>query len=373
MKVLIAPDSFKESMSAKEVCDTIEKAILYIDNSVEIIKVPMADGGEGTVDTLCSSLNGKIIYKNVEDPLQRIIKAKYAIANKTAIIEMASASGLELLSKNEKNPYYTSTYGTGELILDAIKNGAKDIIIGIGGSATNDAGVGMLMALGAKILDKNGNNIKKGAKYLKNIASIDISNVPKINITVACDVDNILTGPSGASYVFAKQKGATDEMIKILDNNLKHFANIVRNDIGKEIEYINGSGAAGGLGAALLLIGAKLQKGIDIVINTTKLEEKIKNCDLVITGEGCIDSQTKFGKTPYGISKIAKKYNKPIIAFAGKINDYDNVLNDCNFSAMFCITNELCDLETALKNGENNLYNTVKNVFKIIKISKLLK
>ncbi|WP_067140459.1 glycerate kinase [Oceanivirga salmonicida] len=368
MKILIAPDSFKESMSAKEVCDIIEKAILDIDCKAEIIKVPMADGGEGTVDSLCDSLNGKMIYLNVKNPLGEIIKAKYAIAKDTAIIEMASASGLELIPKDKRNPYYTTTYGTGELILDAIKNGAKNIIIGIGGSATNDAGVGMLMALGAKILDKNGNPIKQGGKYLSDIVSIDISNVPKVNITVACDVDNILTGPKGSSHVFGKQKGASPEMIEVLDKNLKHFAHIVRTNLNKEIEFTNGSGAAGGLGAALLLIGAKLQKGIDIVVDINKLEEKMKTVDLVITGEGKMDSQTRFGKTPYGVAKLAKKLNKPVISFSGGLAADSEILTEYGFDAMFSILNNVTDLETALKNGKENLYNTTKNVFRLLNL-----
>ncbi|VWL84909.1 glycerate kinase [Oceanivirga miroungae] len=369
-KILIAPDSFKDSMSAKTVCDTIEKAILEVDSKYIIEKVAMADGGEGTIESLKQNLNGKIVKLNVKGPLLENVEAEYILdeKSKTAFIEMASASGLELVPIDKRNPYYTSSYGTGELILHAVNKGAKNIIIAIGGSATVDAGVGMLMALGAKILDKDKKSIKLGGKYLSDIESIDISAIPDINITVARDVENTLTGINGASYVFGPQKGAKPEMLEMLDNNLKHFAKIVRKQHKKEVENIKGAGAAGGLGAALLLIGAKLEKGIDIVMKLNKLEEKIIKSDLIITGEGKLDSQTILGKTCYGVAKLSKKHNKPVIAFSGILSEDSEILSNYGIDAMFSIVNSVESLENALNNADKNLYKTVKNVFRLIGI-----
>ena len=307
MKIVIAPDSFKECISAKEACIAIQKGFEKIFKEDEYILVPMADGGEGTTESLVDATGGKIYFCDTTNPCGEKIVSKFGILGdgKTAIIEMAQASGLELISKEKRNPMVTTTYGTGELIKSALDKNIETILIGIGGSATNDGGAGMIQALGGKLLDKDGKEIGFGGGELSKLHKIDLSNLDerlkKVKIIVACDVDNPLTGERGASYIFGKQKGGTPEMLKILDNNLKHFAKTIRKDLGVDIENISGSGAAGGLGGGLMgFLSAELKKGIDIVIEYSKLEEKIQGADLVITGEGSIDSQTRFGKTPYG-------------------------------------------------------------------------
>lgn len=285
---------------------------------------------------------------------------------------MAQASGLELISKEKRNPMVTTTYGTGELIKSALDKNIETILIGIGGSATNDGGAGMIQALGGKLLDKDGKEIGFGGGELSKLHKIDLSNLDerlkKVKIIVACDVDNPLTGERGASYIFGKQKGGTPEMLKILDNNLKNFAKTIRKDLGVDIENISGSGAAGGLGGGLMgFLSAELKKGIDIVIEYSKLEEKIQGADLVITGEGSIDSQTRFGKTPYGVVKVAKKYNIPVIALAGNVGKDVNILYDYGFNAIFPILPRVETLEEALSQGKENLEKTSENITRLIK------
>lgn len=371
MKIVIAPDSFKGSLTAKEVADAIEKGINKAYSHIKIEKVPMADGGEGTVQSLVDATNGKIILTKVFDPLMRKINSFYGILgdNKTAVIEMSAASGLPLLSKEEKNPLITTTYGTGELLLHALDQGCRNFIIGIGGSATNDGGFGMMKALGVKFLDSGGNDIGFGGGALENLSLIDTSGLDKrlkgSSITVACDVDNPLYGPKGASSIFAPQKGATQEMISFLDSNLKHYSNIIEKQLGIAIGEIPGSGAAGGLGGGLVaFLNAQLKKGIDIVIKTTNLEDYICNADLVITGEGNIDYQTQYGKTPYGVAKIAKKHNIPVIAIAGGIGVGANILYEEGFHSIFSITNKPMTLEEAMKNGNRLLEDTAERVIR---------
>ena len=374
MKFVLAPDSFKESMTSMEACLAMEKGIKKVFKDAECIKVPMADGGEGTVDALVNATEGQLVEIEVTNPLGKKIKANYGILGdgKTAVIEMAKASGIELIDRNERNPYITTTYGTGEIIKDAVNKGIKHILIGIGGSATNDAGAGMLQALGVKLLDGNKEEIAFGGAELKKIEYIDKGSLDEflkdVTIEVACDVTNPLVGENGASYVFGPQKGATPEMVKVLDNNLRHFALKVKESFGIDIADVKGSGAAGGLGGALLgFLNAELISGIDLVIKYTNLEEKIKTSDYVFTGEGSIDGQTIFGKTPVGVSKLGKKYDIPVIAFAGKVEPESSNLYSEGMKSIFSIMRGVESLEDALKNGASNLEKTVESVVRIIR------
>lgn len=373
MKILIAPDSFKENLSAKEVAQAIERGIKKVDENIQTSIVPMADGGEGTVESLVEATDGQIINVKVKDPLMRDIDSYYGVLGdrKTAVIEMAAASGLALLEKDERNPMDTTSFGTGQLIKYAIEEGYKDIIIGIGGSATNDGGAGMLMALGAKLLDANGEDIGLGAKGLGKLKSIDLSNfhedIKDCNFVVACDVDNPLVGKRGASYVFGPQKGADEHMVKILDANLENFGKVVEDTLGISLLQYPGAGAAGGMGAALLaFLDAELERGIDIVIEATQLERKIMDSNLVITGEGKIDGQTQFGKTPYGIATLAKKYNKPVIAIAGGIGEDASVLYEKGIDSIFSIVNKPMTLEEAMVHGESLLEDTAERIIRAL-------
>lgn len=377
MKIVIAPDSFKESMTAQEVCDFIENGMGKILRDATFVKVPMADGGEGTTQSLVDATNGKMYFVEVTGPLGEKVTSKLGVLGDkdTAILEMASASGLELVPREKRNPMITTTYGTGELIKKALDLGVKTILIGIGGSATNDCGAGMIQALGGKLLDEFGNNIGFGGGELSKVRKIDLSDIDSriynTEFIVACDVQNPLTGPTGASFIFGRQKGANDETIKILDDNLKHFVEIIKKDVGVDVDNIPGAGAAGGLGAGLMgFLSAKLQKGIDIVIKYSNLEEKLKDADLVITGEGSIDGQTRFGKTPYGVVTVAKKYNIPTVAIAGNIGEDIDILYDYGFDAIFCILQKVEPLESAIKNGGKNVQKTMENIARFLKMMK---
>jgi len=377
MKVVISPDSFKESMSSKEVCDCVERGILSIFPEWEIKKVPMADGGEGTLESLIDATNGKIYNEETLNPLGEKIISKYGILGdkNIAIIEMASTSGIELIPSEKRNPYITTTYGTGQLMLKALDHDVERIILGIGGSATTDGGAGMLQALGAKLTDENGREIGFGGFELGKLAKIDFSNLDerlrKVEILVACDVSNPLTGKNGAAHVFGPQKGATPQMVEVLDNNLSHYAKIVKRDLNMEINDVPGAGAAGGLGAGLLTLGGILKKGIEIVIDAADLEEKLKDADLVITGEGGMDKQTIYGKTPFGVAELAKKYNIPVIGIAGNLGNGYEILYDNGFDAIFSIMPGVRTLETALASGSVNVENTVRNIFAALKSIKL--
>lgn len=375
MKIIIAPDSFKESMTAKEACEAIEKGMKIALPNAEFIKVPMADGGEGTTQSLVDATEGKMYFVETTGPLGEKVKSKFGILGngEIAVLEMASTSGLELVPREKRNPMITTTYGTGELIKKAMDMGAKTILIGIGGSATNDGGAGMIQALGGKLLDENGKQISFGGGELSKIKKIDLSEldsrIKNIKFIAACDVQNPLTGETGAANVFGRQKGATEEMVKTLDNNLKHYAELIRKDVKVDVENIPGAGAAGGLGAGLMaFLNAELRKGIDIVVEYSKLEEKIKGADFVITGEGSIDSQTRFGKTPYGVVSVAKKYGIPNITLAGNVSKDIEILYDYGFDAIFSIMQGVDNLDNALKNGKVNLEKTAENIARLIRI-----
>ncbi len=376
MKIIIAPDSFKESLSAKAVATSIKKGILKVLPEATVIEIPVSDGGEGLLDALVEPLKGKRITVAVNDPLFRVIKAEYGIIDKgkTAIIEMAKASGLELLNENEKKPLISSTYGTGELIKDALDRNCSKIIIGIGGSATNDGGMGMVRALGGKFKNKNNEDIAKGGGALGDLYTIDLTNFDKrivnCEFITACDVKNPLTGENGASFVYAVQKGADQEQVKLLDDNLINYAAVIKNDLGIEVEEVEGAGAAGGMGAALLaFFDAKLETGIDLILQTLHLEDYIKGSDLVFTGEGKIDVQTLHGKTIVGIARIAKRNKVPVIAIAGKLGEGIEPLYDLGIQAVYSIIDQPMELTDALQNADKLIQNLVENIMRTLLIN----
>ncbi|WP_270578696.1 glycerate kinase [Caldibacillus thermoamylovorans] len=373
---VLAPDSFKESMTAKEVCEAMEIGIKRAIPDAECILVPMADGGEGTVQSLIDATGGTLVKKEVTGPLGTKVVAGYGILGdgKTAVIEMAAASGIHFVTKETKNPLITTTYGTGELIKDCIEQGITDIILGIGGSATNDGGTGMAAVLGYKFLDEDGKELKLGGGFLDRLATIDTSNVipglRDVHILVASDVTNPLCGEHGASRVFGPQKGATPEMVEILDNNLRHYAQVVKDQLGIDVLNVPGAGAAGGLGAGLLAFtNATMKKGIEIVIEYTNLKEKLRHADYCFTGEGGIDFQTKFGKTPYGVAKVAKSVNPnmKVIALAGYIGKDVEVLYEEGFDAIFGIVPGAAELSTLLKQGSENVARTAESVARLLR------
>ncbi|MBU8756164.1 glycerate kinase [Priestia megaterium] len=375
MKIVIAPDSFKESLTALHVCEALEKGIKTHFPNAEISKVPMADGGEGTVQSLVDATGGQIIQAKVTGPLGKEVEAFYGILGdgKTAVIEMAAASGLHQVPMDERNPLITTTRGTGELILKALDQKVKHIIIGIGGSATNDGGAGMAKALGAKLLNTNGAEIKEGGGSLNQLAAIDLTNfdsrLAEVKVEVACDVDNPLTGATGASAVFGPQKGATPDMVKQLDRNLAHYAAVIEKEMDIHIQNVPGAGAAGGLGGGLLaFLSAELKPGVDIVIEATQLERYIKDANLVITGEGRIDGQTIYGKTPIGVAKTAKKHSVPVIAIAGSIGAGSEAVYEHGISALFSVVPGAVTLPEALEKAGENIERTAKNVASVIRL-----
>ncbi len=374
--ILLAPDSFKESMTAKEACDAMERGIKKVNKNINCIKVPMADGGEGTMQSLVDATYGKVYKIKVIGPLGNEVEAEYGMLGdgKTGIIEMASASGITLVPENERNPLITTTYGTGQLIKECLDKGAEKLLIGIGGSSTNDGGVGAIQALGGRFKDKYGNEIGFGGRELGKILTIDLSELDprlkNVKVEVACDVTNPLCGYNGASNVFGPQKGATKEMIKILDGNLRHYADIIKEQLNIDAAEIPGAGAAGGLGIGLMVfMNGSLERGIDIVIKYSGYEEKVKKADLVFTGEGSIDFQTQYGKTPMGVAVIAKKYNKPVIAFTGNIGDDVDMLYDLGISSIFSIVQGVSSLNDAIKNGKSNMEKTVENVMRLMNLN----
>ena len=358
MKIVIAPDSFKGSLTALQVAEAIEVGLRRVFPDAAIEKIPMADGGEGTVQSLVDATGGQILTAQVLDPLGNSINAQYGVLGDgvTAVIEMAAASGLTLVPLDKRDPRVTTTYGTGELIRVALAHGCRKLIIGIGGSATNDGGAGMAQALGAKLLTASGEQIEPGGGSLATLNSIDLSEldpgIAETETVVACDVNNPLTGKQGASHVYGPQKGATPEMIRVLDANLVHFDKIVQRDLSKSVGNVPGAGAAGGLGAGLMaFLDASLKSGIEIVTEATQLSKRFAGADLVITGEGQINFQTVFGKTPVGVAKVAKTHNIPVIAIAGSIADNSDGVYDAGIDAMIDIVPEPMSLENAIENA----------------------
>lgn len=375
MNIVIAPDSYKESLTALEVATEIEAGFREVFPDLECIKLPMADGGEGTVAAMVAATGGRLVEEVVTGPLGEPVKACYGLTGdrKTAIVEMAAASGLALVVPTLRNPWKTTTYGTGELIKAALDAGVEHLIIGIGGSATNDGGAGMLQALGVSLLDQAGKQLAFGGGALAHLDRIDISGLdPRLKscrIEAACDVDNPLTGPKGASVVFGPQKGATPEMVVQLDANLARYAGLIYRDVGVQVDTVPGAGAAGGMGAALLaFLGAHLRPGIEIVMEAVGLEAYVKNADLVITGEGRIDSQTIHGKTPIGVARLAKRHGKPVIGIAGSLATDAAVVHDYGIDAAFSVLSGVCTKEEALTHAALNVRTASRNIAATLKL-----
>ncbi|HEY2455414.1 MAG TPA: glycerate 2-kinase [Scandinavium sp.] len=375
MKIVIAPDSYKESLSASEVAQAIEQGFREIFPDAQYVKVPVADGGEGTVEAMIAATQGEAKMSRVTGPLGERVDAMWGISGDgtTAFIEMAAASGLALVPAAQRNPLQTTSRGTGELILQALEHGAKNIIIGIGGSATNDGGAGMVQALGARLFDANGKDILSGGAGLISLKSIDISGLdPRISdcmLRVACDVTNPLTGELGASRVFGPQKGATEAMIVELDRNLAHYAEVIKKSLHIDVINVPGSGAAGGMGAALMaFLGAELRSGIEIVTQALNLEEHIHDCSLVVTGEGRIDSQSIHGKVPVGVAQVAKKYHKPVIGIAGCLTADVGVVHQHGIDAVFSVLTQIGTLEEAFRGAFDNIQRASRNVAATLRV-----
>ena len=375
MRVVVAIDSFKGSLSSLQAGSAVKEAVSRLCQAAEVIVKPLADGGEGTVEALASGLESELVAVDVHGPLMNSVKAQYCILkdSNTAVIEMAAASGITLISQQQRNPLKTTTYGVGELILDAINRGCRRFIIGIGGSATNDGGTGMLAALGFEFLDQDNMPISLGAEGLESLCKIStekvIPQLAECTFHIACDVKNPLCGTNGCSWVYGPQKGATPEMITQMDSWLESYAEIAKTVSAKVDKNYEGAGAAGGLGFAFLsFTNATLQSGIDIVLQEIKLEEDIKSADIVVTGEGRLDSQTVMGKAPIGVAKLAKKYGKKVIAFCGCTTADADVCNDHGIDAFFPILRSVTTLEEALdmKNAYDNLRATAYQVFRLI-------
>lgn len=379
MKIVISIDSLKGSLTSIEAANAIKKGILSVDNKSDVVIMPLADGGEGTVEALVQGMNGEEKVISVTGPINEKVNATYGILKETntAIIEMAQASGLPLVPAELRNPLNTTTYGVGEIIKEAIEKGCRNFIVGIGGSATNDCGVGMLQALGFEFYDENDNLVGLGGKVLKQIKRIKTDNKLKelddCNFKIACDVNNPLYGENGAAYIYGPQKGATEEIVKELDKGLKNFAEVVNKDLGKDIAHIEGAGAAGGLGFGFLgFLNSKLESGIKIILDEIKLEEVVKDADIVITGEGRLDNQTAMGKAPIGVAKLAKKHGAKVIAIAGCTTPDAVKCNEEGIDAYFSIVNKAMTIDEAMKkeNATQNMIETTIQIFNLIKAVK---
>lgn len=373
--MLIAIDSFKGSISSVEGSKAIELGIKDVYPDAEILKLPLADGGEGTVKTVVQATRGKLVNKEVTGPLGEKTIAAYGILadGNTAVIEVAEACGLPLVPLEKRNPLCTTTFGVGELILDAARQGCRNFVIGLGGSATNDGGIGMLQALGYRFLDSRGASIGLGAKELAHIVKIDSSQVNPLlqqcSFRVACDVNNPLYGPDGASHIFGPQKGATPEMVEELDRGLKQLAEVVSAELGMDIQNIAGTGAAGGLGAAFSgFLKAKLESGVDLVLDMLEMEKHIVGANLVITGEGRIDGQTSMGKAPMGVARLAQSRHIPVIALAGSVVEETKALHSLGMTSIFPILSSPMTLEQAMDSIATfeNLRRTTNQIFRLL-------
>ncbi|WP_312974087.1 glycerate kinase [Atlantibacter sp.] len=376
MKIVIAPDSWKESLTALEVATAIEDGFRQIFPDAEMVKIPMADGGEGTVEAMVAATQGRIVNLRVTGPLGEPVEAFYGLSGdeQQAFIEMAAASGLESVAPARRDPRITTSWGTGELIRHALDAGVRHIIIGLGGSATNDGGAGMVQALGARLLDEHGEPLGFGGGALSQLARIDISQLDnrlaECRIEAACDVTNPLTGEEGASAIFGPQKGATPEMITQLDSALTHYGHIIERDLDKSVMTLKGGGAAGGMGVALYAFcGADLRQGIEIVTEALALDAAVRDADLVITGEGRIDSQSIHGKVPIGVARVAKRYAIPVIGIAGSLTADVEVVYDHGLDAIFSVIPHICTLDEALENAAENLRMSARNIAAVMKLS----
>lgn len=378
MKFVIAPDSFKGCMTAKQACAAIRDGLLRVFPDAEYVMVPMADGGEGTVRSLVDATHGRICSAQVLDPLQRETFAEYGILGNandsglTAIIEMSAASGIQFVDEHTRNPLVATTYGTGQLMKHALDDGVRTIILGVGGSATNDGGAGMAEALGVRFLDEHGNPIPRGGGFLDRLATVDVSGLDP-RILIASDVTNPLVGPTGASAVFGPQKGATPQMVTQLDNNLAHYAAVIKDQLGIDVAHTPGAGGAGGLGAGLLAFTqSTMRAGVDIVSSTVRLVERAEGADYCFTGEGGIDFQTKFGKTPMGVAKAVRERNPHIgvVAFAGHVGEGIDQLYDVGVDAVFGIVPGAMPLNEAIADGPRNLIRAAENVGRLIRLGR---
>ena len=380
MRIVVAPDSYKGSVSALGVANAIEKGILTVFQGTEVIKVPIADGGEGTVEALVTATGGTIYHEDVVGPLGETVKAKWGILGdgKTAVIEMAAASGLPLVPKEKRDPRVTTTFGTGQLIKAALDKGLRKIVIGIGGSATNDAGTGMAMALGAKFYDAAGKELPHGGAALANLCSINMDKLdPRLKeteIVAACDVDNPLCGPRGASAVYGPQKGATPEMVAELDAALAVCANVAKSATGKDIAEKAGAGAAGGLGAGLMFFtNATLCPGVEVVLEATKFDSLVEKASLVITGEGRTDFQTAFGKAPVGVAKAAKKFGVPTLCLSGGLGDGHNDVLAHGIDGVVCVVPMPMSLEECMEKGADIIEAATVRLCRTIKVGMEMK
>lgn len=367
-RILLAFDKFKGSLTSDEVADAFAHGIRDVVPHCEIRRIAIADGGEGTTETLCRELSAERVSLTVSDPLGRPIEAHYVISGRTAIIEMAAASGLTLLTSNERNPLKTTTYGTGEMVADAIARGCQHIVLGIGGSATNDGGMGLLEALGCRFLDATGEPLYGCGESLEQIATIDSSTLlPQLastRITIACDVDNPLTGECGAARIYAPQKGADEATVVRLDKGMEHFAEIVLHTTGIAIKEMDGAGAAGGMGGGChALLGARLRRGIEVVLELLRFDEYAESCDLIITGEGRIDAQTLRGKAPHGILRRAQQLGIPTIAVGGSMEPTE-ALRNSGFRAIYAATPDTMSLDEAMRHhtAKRNLRQTAQRI-----------
>lgn len=377
MKIVIAPDSFKESLTSLEVANELEAGLRRVWPDAEYVKVPMADGGEGTVQSLVDATGGRIVKCAVSGPLGQKVLASYGLLGdgRTAVIEMAEASGLPLVPRSERDPLTASTFGTGELVSDAIHRGVEEIIVGLGGSATNDGGAGFAQALGVRFLDKDGAEIAGalGGGRLDEVHAIDMTNanpgLARVKVSVACDVTNPLCGEKGASAVYGPQKGATPEMVQRLDRNLAHLASLIKRDIGRDIAEFPGAGAGGGLGAGLLAFtDATMKRGVELVVAATKLDDQMKGAFLAVTGEGRVDFQTAFGKTPAGVAASARRHGVPVVAIGGGLSDDANGVFEHGIDGLEAATSNPMPLEVAMKKSREYLQNAAERVARLIMI-----
>lgn len=379
MKIVIAPDSFKESLSADKCCQAIKAGFSAIFPDAEYVCLPVADGGEGTVDAMVAATDGKVISLEVCGPMGERVMGFYGLTGdgKTAIIEMAAASGLMLVEPQARNPLLATSYGTGELIRHALDAGIRHIILGIGGSATVDGGIGMAQALGVRFFDVHGASLGMGGGNLSRLASIDLQQCdPRLKtcrIEVACDVDNPLVGPRGGARVFGPQKGATPEMVEMLEEGLLNYARVLQALTGEDISQMAGGGAAGGMGiAAVIFLQGIMKPGIEIVLQAVRLEQAIKDASLVITGEGRIDSQTVGGKAPIGVASVAMRHQVPVIGIAGVLGEGVEVVHNHGIDAVFSILPGLAPLAEVLASGETNLYHCARNIACAMKLGQMV-
>ncbi|HHV64255.1 MAG TPA: glycerate kinase [Peptococcaceae bacterium] len=379
MRVLIASDSFKGSLSSFKVGEAVSAGVKKVFPEAVTTIISIADGGEGTVEALVTACGGKYLKKTVTSPLNEPIEALMGmLPDNTAVIEMAAASGLPLVPASQRNPLFTTTRGTGELIKEALNEGAEKILIGIGGSATNDGGAGAAQALGVKLLDSSGQELPPGGTHLAKLAKIDTTGMdPRLNsvpVTVICDVDNPLCGERGASAVYGPQKGATPEMVEHLDRCLAHYAQIIKEQLGVDILNIPGAGAAGGLGGGLLAFtNAELKSGTEAVLETIKFDEMVQDYDIVVTGEGRIDAQSAYGKVPKGVGVRAKSHGKPAIAIVGSVGPGAEIMHQFGIEAIIPITNRTMTLDEAVADAYDLVVQATERAFRLIKTGLSLK